>query len=1354
MTISNSSGSATVLEQTFNMADDDVFVVPLSFAQQRLWFLDQLEPGTSLYNMPAALRLTGRLDAPILERTLREIIRRHEVLRTTFAVLDEQPMQVIAPAQTQRLPVIDLSDLAEERRESEATALIGMEAQGPFDLSTGPLLRATLLKLSAEEHIILLTMHHIVSDGWSMGVLVREVAALYEAYVEGRESPLAELTIQYADFALWQQEWLSGEVLEGQLQYWKRQLGGAPAVLDLPTDRARPPIQLFRGAEESLTLSTHLSEQLKMLSEQQEATLFMTLLAAFQTLLSRYTGQDDIVVGTPIAGRTHSETEGLIGVFVNTLVLRTDMSGDPSFRELLGRVREVALEAYAHQDMPFEKLVEELEPERNLSHTPLFQVMFMLQHASPESSLKLSGLRLSPVAVEGTTAKFDLTLSMAESKKGLRASLEYNTALFDVETVKRMMGHLERLFEGIVSEPEQRLSELPLLTKDEKRQLLSGWKEVRREPHGNAVHHLFEQQAERKPNNIAISFGEQRLTYRELNERANQLAHYLRASGVGPDTLVGLYLERSVEMIVGLLGILKAGGAYVPLDQACPKERLAFMLEDTAVAVLLTQERLQATLPDHVPQVICLDTVRALLAQESVANPASATTAENLAYIIYTSGSTGKPKGVMVTHANIVRLFKETHAWFEFSESDTWTLFHSYAFDFSVWELWGALLYGGRLVVVPYIVSRSPEAFFELLSAERVTVLNQTPSAFRQLIKAAETQSDVRDLSLRLVIFGGEALELKSLRPWIECYGDEQPHLVNMYGITETTVHVTYRPLTKADILGPMGSGVGRPIPDLQVYILNKRQQLAPIGVPGEIYVGGEGLARGYLNRAALTAEKFFPNPFGKEPGARLYKTGDSARYLLDGNIEFLGRIDHQVKVRGFRIELGEIEAVLSAQPGVREAVVIVREEDGEKRLVGYVVTEGQSAPVVQEMRRVLQQQLPEYMVPSAIVQLPELPLTPNGKVDRCSLPDSEMVQLQMGETFFAARDLLELKLINLWEEMLGSRPIGVRDKFFEIGGHSLLAVRLMARIERDFGERLPLAALFQEATVEHLATLLRHRANSASHSSLVGIKTLGSKRPFFCVHPATGNVLCYVGLTRHLDSDQPFYGFQSAGLDEGCVPWTSVQRMAAHYVAELRTVQPTGPYLIGGYSMGGVVAFEMAQQLYEQSQRVSLLALIDAKIVNPHEWPEDADGLNLLANFARDLGLSLGHLTLSTDHLRQLDQDARLRYILEQARTDDLVPPDLEFSQIRRLWHVFKTNYNAMRNYLPAVYPGRLTLFRASENAGKNSHDLTDGWGALAAGGVEIHTVPGNHYSIVREPNVRVLAELLKTCLAEIVDG
>ena len=1321
--------------------------LPLSFAQQRLWFIDQLEPGNSAYNFPAAVRLKGPLNVTALEQSVNEIVKRHEALRTTFATVDGRPVQVIAPTLTVRPPVVNLQELLAGEREAEVRRLVIEEARRPFNLARGPLLRITLLRLAEEEHVGLLTMHHIVSDGWSTGILIRELASLYEAFSGGRSSPLPELSIQYADFAHWQRQWLQGEVLQTQLGYWKRQLLDAP-LLELPTDHPRPAVQTFRGSQRSLLLPNTVGEGLKVLSRQQGVTLFMTLLAAFKILLHRYSGQDDLIVGTPIANRNRLEIEGLIGFFVNTLVVRTDLSGNPTFRELLQRVREVCLGAYAHQDLPFERLVEELHLERNLGRNPLFQVMFVLQNASMQT-IALPGLTLSPVEVDNGTAHFDLTLHIADTEQGLIATLSYNTDLFEADTITQMLGHFRALLEEVVGNPESRVSDLPILGGAERQQLLVEWNDTSTDhTPTECIHQIFERQVERTPDAIAVVFEDEQLTYSELNRRANRIAHHLRALGVRPEVPVGICLEPSPDMVVGLLGILKASGVYLPLDPAYPKQRLAFMLETAQAPVILTREGLLAVLPEYDAKLVRLDSDREAIAREREENLENSARPENLAYIIYTSGSTGQPKGVLVSHDSISGHCRDVQRYYELDSNDRVLQFASLSFDLSLEQILPTLVVGARLVMMGRDVWHTAEVHTKI-SELGLTVLNLPTGYWQELARewasAPELASSIQP---RLFVVGGDVMLPDVLKLW-QRTPVSSVRLLNAYGPTEATITATAFEVTprSCETATLQSIPIGRPLANRAIYILDKYCSPVAVGVPGELHIGGAGLARGYLNRPDLTAEKFIPNPFSAEPGARLYKTGDSARYLPDGNIEFLGRVDHQVKIRGFRIELGEVEAALRQHSAVREAVVLAQENGpGEKRLLAYVVAERDTTPTSSDLRGFLEQKLPEYMVPSAYVTLDKLPLMPNGKADLRALPTPDRTRPELEKVFVAPRDALELKLARLWEEVLDVRPVGIRDNFFELGGHSLAAVRLFALIENRLGKRLPLATVFQGATVEHLATSFRQRAKATPRSSLVPIQPNGNDRPLFLIHPAGGHVFPYVHLARHLGSDQPCYGLQARGLEDGQDPHSRIEDMGAYYIEAVQTVQPEGPYCLAGWSMGGTVAFEMAQQLHAQGQKVALLALLDTRIQNPDEQSAEQDlDARLLADVVRYFGLPL-----DPEDLSRLPEDEVLARVLEQAKKAGLVPAEVQVSQAHRFVELCKADFRATRNYMMHRYPGRITLFRANQEPAGTSPDPSFGWCEWAAGGVEVHAVPGNHANMVYEPHVEKLALKLRTCLSQ----
>ena len=1052
----------------------------LSYAQERQWFLWQLEPESAAYHIPSVLRLRGRLDLDALQRSFDSLVARHETLRTRFRLDGDEARQEIAASMALPLDIVALGPLEEGALARQVETTIAR----PFDLERGPLLRVSLLRLAEDDHVLVLVQHHIVSDGWSMQVMVEELVQLYAAYSRGLELALPALPIQYADYALWQRSWMEAGEKERQLAYWTGLLGGEQPVLELPFDRPRPARQSHRGAQLGFELSRELVEAVRALAQREGASSFMLLLASFQALLYRYSGQADIRVGVPIANRNRVETERLIGFFVNTQVLKADLDGRMGFDELLAQARQRALEAQAHQDLPFEQLVEALQPERSLSHNPLFQVLFNYQSEARGNgqAFRFDELQMESVQFDSRTAQFDLTLDLTDEEQRFCAVFDYATDLFDASTVERLAGHWRNLLRGIVANPRQRLGELPLLDAPERRQTLSEWNPAQREcAVQGTLQQRFEEQARQRPQAVALILDEQRLSYGELNARANRLAHCLIARGVGADVPVGLALERSLDMLVGLLAILKAGGAYLPLDPAAPEERLAHILDDSGVRLLLTQGHLLERLPRQAGvEVLAIDGL--VLDGYAESDPLPTLSADNLAYVIYTSGSTGKPKGTLLTHRNALRLFSATEAWFGFDERDVWTLFHSYAFDFSVWEIFGALLYGGRLVIVPQWVSRSPEDFYRLLCREGVTVLNQTPSAFKQLMAVAcSADMATQQPALRYVIFGGEALDLQSLRPWFQRFGDRQPQLVNMYGITETTVHVTYRPVSEADLEGGLVSPIGGTIPDLSWYILDRDLNPVPRGAVGELYIGRAGLARGYLRRAGLSATRFVPNPFPGGAGERLYRTGDLARFQADGNIEYIGRIDHQVKVRGFRIELGEIEAALAGLAGVRDAVVLAHDGVGGTQLVGYVVADSaEDAERLREsLRESLKRHLPDYMVPAHLMLLERMPLTVNGKLDRQALPQPDASLSQ--QAYRAPGSELEQRIAAIWSEILGVERVGLDDNFFELGGHSLLATRVISRVRQEQQLDASLKALFERPVLEAFAQGLERTTDAVS---------------------------------------------------------------------------------------------------------------------------------------------------------------------------------------------------------------------------------------------------------------------------------
>lgn len=1072
------TNSGAPKRQTISRRCDSSSPAPLTFAQERQWFLHQMDPQNPVYHAPLSLRLRGPLNVAALEVSLTEIIRRHEILRTTFPSIEGRPLQTVSAASPCSLLTIDLQLVAEREREQQAQKLILEEISRPFDLAQGPLLRTLLVRLDEEEHLLALTMHHIITDGWSMGLMINELSSLYEASSQNQVLSLAEPHIQYADYAVWQREWLEGAVLEQQLSYWKEKLQGAPALLELPTDHPRPPIQSFAGAKRQLRLSASTSEALATVARQHDATLFMTLLSAFAVLMGRYSGASDLVVGTPIANRTQPETEALMGFFVNTLALRVDMSGNPTFAELLGRVREQALGAYEHQDVPFEKLVEVLQPDRSLSHTPLFQVMFMLQETVEPR--RVNGLEMELLAAPEGVAKFDLVLEARQESQSIALSLEYNSELYQAETAERLLRNYEALVERLAKNANLQISELPVTSVSEREKILVEWNQTTcGYEDQKTVPELFEEQVRIAPERVAVDHEGEPLTYGELNRRANQLAHHLRSLGVGPDVIVGISVDQSADMAIGILGILKAGGAYLPLDPTYPRDRLQFMLEDSRASLLLTQKSLIDILPQtdarttpegplaHEP-VVLLDANRESIELQSDSNPGPITTPRNLAYVIYTSGSTGRPKGVMIEHRGVANLRTAQQNAFGVGTGSRVLQFSSFSFDASVWETVMALLTGGTLCFAGGSASLwDGSDATRVLRDQAITVVTLPPS-----LLAVLRSEDLP--ALQTIISAGESCSSEIAERW-----SVGRRFWNAYGPTETTVCAT---MLECSSDYPQGPPIGRPIANTQIYILDEFGNPTPLGVAGELHVASAGLARGYLNRPDLTAEKFIPNQFSQQPGSRLYRTGDLAVYLADGNIEYLGRLDHQVKVRGYRIELGEIESLLMAHEAVNLAAVKAHEyPSGEKRLVAYVVPVVGKVPDISELRAFIKEKLPEYMVPSVIMTMDALPLTPNGKVDKKALSAPEGRRTVADADYVAPQNEFEERIAAIWREALHVEKVGVNDNFFDLGGHSLLLLRIHTQLQQACNRDLALITLFKYPTIGALA---RHLSEGSGDRS------------------------------------------------------------------------------------------------------------------------------------------------------------------------------------------------------------------------------------------------------------------------------
>ncbi|GAB1541761.1 hypothetical protein NUACC21_44340 [Scytonema sp. NUACC21] len=1356
------SKSTHVYQQQIIPKSTEGELATLSFAQQRLWFLTQLDRNSSTYHVIKALQLHGNLNVSVLQQSLDAIVAHHEALRTNFRLLDGNPMQVIEQPRTVELKVIDIKNSPQKSQTAFLQNLLEDEAHRPFNLTSDLMLRACLIQLSPQEHILLLTIHQIAADNWSMNVVLEQLAKLYEAFLYKKLNPLSELPIRYVDFVIWQHQCLSGKVLEKQLNYWKQKLSNATPVLELPADRPRPAVQTYQGAKEAFVIPHNLSRALYVLSQQEGVTLFMTLLAVYQTLLYRYTGQQDILVGSPVAGRNLPEIEQLIGCFVNTLVLRTAVSGNLSFRELLQRVRSVVMSAYTNQDLPIDRLIDELQPERSLSYHPLFQVMFVLENLSSQT-LNLPEITSTSFDWNKVTTRLDLTLSISETEQGLQGLWEYNTDLFDAPRIRRMSGHFQTLLEAVAANPDKPLNELPLLTPAERHQLLVEWNGTQANCfQERCIHELFEQRVEQNPDAIAVMFENQQLTYRELNSRANQLAHYLKTLDVGTEVRVAIYLERSLEMVVGLLGILKAGGAYVPLDPTYPKDRLAFMLENSQPLVLLTQEPLKAELPDVAAQVICLDSDWHI-AQQPEENLNQTASPANLAYVIYTSGSTGKPKGVQVTHANLCHYAQAMGQALGIVAEDVYLHTASIAFSSSVRQLMVPLAQGATVKIATSEQRRDPRALFEAIKQDDVTVIDIVPSYWRNCIHTLtglepEKKQFLLDNKLRLIVSASEPLLSDIPSQWM--FGcQHKAQLINMFGQTETCgIVATYQiPAQQHEQIKIVP--LGRPIANTQIYLLDEHMQLVPVGVPGEMYIGGSGLARGYLNRPELTDEKFISDPFNQKEGARLYKTGDLAYYLEDGSIQFLGRKDYQVKIRGFRIELGEIEAVLSQHPGVLQTAVITFEDArNDTKLVAYVVPNNESPAAIGDFRSYLRKKLPEYMIPSAFVFLEALPLTPTGKVNRRALPVHDFSTPELEGNFLSPRNELEQQLTQIWEEVLCRQPIGIRDNFFDLGGHSLLAVKLFAQIEKQFGKKLPLATLFQSGTVEAVAKLLQEEQTTGYQglelagedisdvgwSSLVAIQPNGSKPPLFLVHPLGGETLCYRSLAMHLGSDRPVYGLQPRGLDGKQPLNTGIEDMAAHYIQEIKRIQPNSPYYIGGYSFGGIVAFEMAQQLHKSGEKVAVLAMLDT--VRPGCEQRLSFFHRVLEHIDNFLQKGIVYLQHKLVGWREW-----IMFYIRHTYTK-LLGISEPSAKNNKYLEIMGTNAQALSQYTFQVYPGHMTLLRTSDKdrdeATGMQYDPQFGWSDLVTGGIDTYHVPGSHYSLLEEPHVQVLADQLKSSL------
>ena len=1316
---------------------------PLSFEQRRFWYIEQLEGGNPAYHLFAAARLSGRLDVDALRRCLDELVRRHEALRTRFEAPDGEPVQIVTEPVPAALATHDVSHLGSEEREAALQRIATAEIRRPFDLERPPLLRGALVTLTGAEHAFVLIVHHIAAETWAMTRLVSEIMTLYGAFSRGEPDPLPLPTSRYADYVQRQAELLDEARVRSQRDYWLRRLDGARSALPLLSDHPRPAASGFHGRRHHFVLSRDLSEALRKLARRQEATLFMTLLAAFQALLHRYSGETDISIGTPVFTRDQPGLEEVVGCCMNTVVLRTDLAGDPSFPDLLRRTRETALGAFANQDLPFDKVVETLRPQRGVGRSPLFQAMLVM-HDTRFPALRMEGLRVEPLDVDAEAAVADLTL-LVETGEQLHGALEYDAALFEEATITQLCGHLVTLLEAIAEQPERPLSALPLHTEGERRRVVVEWNDTAAGyRQGVCLHELVEEQVARQPDALAIVAAGESVTYRELNERANRLARSLQGTGVGPGGVVGVQLVPSPEAVAAALAVVKAGGVYLPLDPDEPEERLRQLITDAQAPVLLTRRapRDASAIP---ALVIDLDAERESIARQSPNDPGVASRPDQPAYAIYTSGSTGEPKGVVIAHRAICNQLQWRQHASGLAQEDAVLLHTSLGFDPSVWEIFGPLAAGARLIV-PGARDRRDDARLVATMAEHgVSVVQLVPALLEVLL---EEPGFARCTNLRHVFCGGEVLtgELRE-----RFFARSRADLHNLYGPTEATIDATHW-LCQRDDERPVVP-IGRPITNVKAYILDERLQPTPVGVPGELYLGGAGVAQEYLNRPAETARRFLPDPFDGGAGGRLYRSGDRARWRPDGSIEFLGRLDAQLKVRGFRIEPGEIEAALTQHPLVRQAAVTARGTTaGDRRLVAFVTAAREQEPDAASLGAFLRGRLPPFMLPSTFVVLAELPRDAGGKVDRRALASEEpdvsgSLSLPAGAPLpdRAPRDALEERLVRIWEGLFPGRRIGVDDDFFALGGHSLLAMRLAARLRSEFDSDLPVSAVLQEPTIAGLARRLRAPADAGS--PLVVVQESGSRRPLFFVHPLGGSTFHYLALARSLGDDRPFYALEANGLDGNGEPHSGIEAMARCYLDALRTVQPDGPYLLGGWSMGGVIAFEMARALEARNDEVALLALLDSGRALPGRGDPttgEAHDPQILHSFMQSLGMDPERFTVPPQAFARLDDEVQLDYLLAHAKHADLLPGTMDREALRGHLDVFRANLKALRNYAPRPYGGRVTLLEAAESPPAPSGNSVPTWEELAAGGVARTTVPGDHFSMLRPPRVRHTARTL----------
>ncbi len=1306
--------------------------LPLSYSQQRMWFMHQLAPDTAAYHIPIALQLDGPLNQRALEHAASAMIARHEAFRTTFEMTREGLVQRIGPPLPARCETADLRAWPAVSRTEEAIRLVTEQARRPFDLVNGPLFRYMLIRIEDEQHVLVLNLHHIIGDYWSFALVGQEFAQLYNDFCRGVISQPLPDGIQYADFAVWQRTWINEGAIGKQMEYWRKQLTGIQN-LALPTDFARPQLQRFVGSYRSIDMPDHLTAALSGLCAERQCTLFMVLLAAFQLQLSRYAGMKDIAVGVPVASRVRLSTESMVGTFVNTLVMRTDLSGDPTFLELLDRVRTTTLGAFDNQDVPFERLVDEFATKRELDLSPLIQVLFNVTNG-PMGRPTFDGLSWSPFEFDGGGAQFDLTMSV-DLEFTKKANLVYRTDLFAEATIERMIGEYRTLLEEVASDPCRKLSTYSLLGSAEETFLLESLNQTKTEYPDVTLLDLVSKQAERTPDAVAVSTEEGAITYQELEIRANRLARYLVRQGVARDATVGICLDRSLTMVIGLLGIMKAGAMYVPLDPDYPPDRLKYQVEDSGIRVCVTALPLLSRLPQEHLTLVLIDRDWNRIGSEDPTAPERPVPSQS-AYVIYTSGSTGRPKGVEVRHDSLVNLLWSMKSLLGVTSSDVLLAVTTISFDIAGLEIYLPLIVGGRVELVSRESAADGRSLTRRLHEIRPTIMQATPATWRMLI-----ESGWEAMPSLTALCGGEALS----RELADRILDRAGTLWNMYGPTETTIWSTAAKIERGD----SDITIGRPLSNTELYILNEALQPVPMGVSGELFIGGAGVARGYWNRLELTAERFIPHPFKAGSEGRLYKTGDLVRYSAEGMVVHLGRLDHQVKIRGYRVEVGEVEQWLQTHSFVRQAIVSARcDNAGLQQLIAYIVpVDGQNLPA-SELRAFLQAQLPDYMIPSKFVRLEQVPLTDNGKINRSALPDPVPEAVLSREQSSAPRTIVEVQLAALWQQVLETSDVAVTDNFFELGGHSLKAVQLFSLIEQTFGRQFPLATLFQAPTISQLANVLTSSDWIPPWRSLVAIQPNGKKPPVFGVPGIGGNVLSFSRLAKLLGTEQPFYGLQARGLDGKDDPFTSVPEMAAHYLRELRSIRPNGPYCILGTCTGGVVAYEMAQQLRACEEQVILMIL---ESWHPLSYRNSA---SRLLRWGKPAIFWWSRMQRFLQTSRQMSGASRIR--LGMSKIKDRIEPsgkvgrvfDEEYDNHR----VAHATLEAIASYVPSEYRGRLLNVVASERVGVDpSLDTRRLWEFLARGGFVTAAIPApNSGKLFVSPHVESLATVIQDYLMQ----